>query len=84
MANDIIENPLELLPDIQKIDLDKNLCVCNEVKRIDVINAIANGAKSLDEVRNETYASDGNGCCRRQICRLIEILWQIECIVLKK
>lgn len=83
MSDEIIENPLDLLPDIQKIDLERNLCVCNEVRRIDVIHAIANGAKSLDAVRERTYASDGNGCCRRQICRLIECLWQIECIVPK-
>jgi NAD(P)H-nitrite reductase large subunit len=79
MASDVIENPLELLPDIQKIDLNRNLCVCNEVKRIDVIHAIANGAKTLEQVREQTYASDGNGCCKRQVCRLIECLWQAEC-----
>jgi bacterioferritin-associated ferredoxin len=83
MPSYVIENPLELLPDILKIDLNRNLCVCNEVKRIDVINAIANGAKTLEQVREKTYASDGNGCCRRQVCRLIESLWQIECVIPK-
>lgn len=79
MTSNIIENALELLPEILKIDLNRNLCVCNEVKRIDVIHAIANGAKTLAEVRELTYASDGNGCCKRQVCRLIECLWSVEC-----
>jgi len=79
MTDAVIENPLELLPEILKIDMERNLCVCNEVKRIDVINAIAKGAKTLEQVREQTYASDGNGCCKRQVCRLIECIWQVEC-----
>lgn len=69
-------DPLAKLPDILKRDLDSNLCVCNEVPKMRIIEAIAAGAKTLEAVRTQTYASDGNGCCRRDIERLIEELWR--------
>lgn len=75
MTNDSKDNPLDNIPEILKRDLNRNLCVCNEVLRIDVINAIANGAKTVEEVRNKTYATDGNGCCTRQVERLIACIW---------
>ena len=65
-------DPLEKLPPILKEDLDKNLCVCNEVPKMVVINAIADGAATLEEVKQQTYATDGNGCCTRQVSQLIE------------
>ena len=68
-------NPLDKLPEILKKDLDSNLCVCNEVLKIDIINAIARGANTLEIVRSETYATDGNGCCTQQVERLIEGIW---------
>lgn len=39
-----------------------------------VINAIAEGADTLEKVRAKTFASDGNGCCRLQIKDLLEHL----------
>ena len=74
MIVDSKQNPLEKLPEILRKNLDRNLCVCNEVVKMDVINAIANGASTLDEVRRLTYATDGNGCCSRQVSRLIECI----------
>lgn len=71
----VVENPLDKLPEIFKRDLDRDLCVCNQVLRIDVINTIANGAKTVEEVRNLIYAADGNGCCERQVQRLIDHIW---------
>ncbi len=67
-------NPLDKLPPILKKDLDENLCTCNEVLKIDIINAIANGAHTVEDVQKQTYATDGIGCCKRQIQRLIECL----------
>ena len=67
-------NPLDKLPDILKQNLDKNLCVCNEVPRMDIINAIVNGATTVDEVKKQTYATMGSGCCVQQVERLIECL----------
>ena len=69
-----IANPLDKLPAILKKSLDKNLCVCNEVPKIDIINAIANGATTVAEVRKQTYATMGSGCCKQQVERLIECL----------
>ena len=69
-----IENPLDKLPEILKKNLNQNLCVCNEVVKMDIINAIANGAFTLELVRQQTYATDGNGCCTRQVSRLIECI----------
>ncbi|MDH5301993.1 MAG: (2Fe-2S)-binding protein [Gammaproteobacteria bacterium] len=71
----IVKNPLEKLPDIYKQDLERNLCVCNEVQRLVVINVIANGAKTVEEVTRLTYAADGNACCKRQVQRLIDHIW---------
>lgn len=75
MATETKTDPLNKLPPILKQDLDRNLCTCNEVLKMDVINAIANGATTLEQVREQTYASDGNGCCKRQVSRLIECIW---------
>jgi len=74
MKSNLVNNPLEKLPEILKRNIDKNLCVCNEVIRMDVINAIANGATTVEEVRNRTYATGGNGFCTRQVERLIECI----------
>ena len=74
MKSNLVKNPLEKLPDILKQNVDKNLCVCNEVVKMNVINAIANGATTVEEVRDLTYATGGNGCCTRQV------EWLIECI----
>ena len=67
-------NPLDKLPSILKKDLHKNLCVCNEVLKMDIINAIVNGATTVGEVKKQTYATMGSGCCTQQVERLIECL----------
>ena len=67
-------NPLDKLPEVLKKDLNKNLCVCNEVPRIKIINAIIDGAITVEDVKKKTYASMGTGCCIKQIERLIECL----------
>ena len=55
-------------------NLNKNLCVCYDVTKQDVIDTIKQGAKTLEEVSNKTYACQGSGCCVRQVERLIELL----------
>ena len=67
-------DPLDKLPPILKKNLDQNLCVCNEVLRIDIINAIVNGATTVEEIKKQTYATMGSGCCTQQVKRLIECL----------
>ena len=67
-------NPLDKLPPILKNNLDKNLCVCNEVLKMDIINAIVNGATTVEEIKKQTYATMGSGCCKKQVERLIECL----------
>ena len=73
-----VTNPLDKLPPILKKNLDRNLCVCNEVLKMDIINAIVDGATTLEEVKKQTYATDGNGCCTQQVERLIECLYLPE------
>ena len=73
-----VTNPLDKLPRILKKDLDKNLCVCNEVPKMDIINAIANGATTVAEIKKQTYATMENGCCIQQVERLIECLCSSE------
>ena len=74
MKIDSAINPLDKLPDILKKNLDKNLCVCNEVPKMDIINAIVSGAMTVEQVKKQTYATMGTGCCTQQVERLIECL----------
>lgn len=67
-------DPLDKLPEILKKNLDRNLCVCNDVLKVDIINAIDKGATTVEAIRQQTYATEGNGCCTKQIERLIECL----------
>ena len=73
-----VTNPLDKIPPILKKNLDHNLCVCNEVLKIDIINAIANGATTVAEIKKQTYATMGSGCCTQQVERLIECLYSPE------
>ncbi len=41
---------------------------------MDIINAIVNGATTVEEVKKQTYAAMGSGCCIQQVERLIECL----------
>ncbi|MDH5765617.1 MAG: (2Fe-2S)-binding protein [Gammaproteobacteria bacterium] len=74
MKKNAVSHPLDKLPPALQNNLDRNLCTCNEVLKIDIINAIINGATSVEEVKKQTYATMGIGCCTKQIERLIECL----------
>lgn len=63
MKTEFDTNLLDKLPPALKKDLDKNLCISNEVSRMDIINAIARGAITVEEVKKQTYATMGSGCC---------------------
>ena len=78
MKIDSSTNPVDKLPAILKKNLRRNLCTCNEVLKIDIINAIINGATTVDEIKKQTYATMGSGCCTQQIERLIEYLCPAE------
>jgi bacterioferritin-associated ferredoxin len=71
-------NDLEKLPSILREDLDKYLCTCNEVRKTDIINAIVNGATTVDEIKKQTYATMGIGCCTQQVEQLIDCLCSSE------
>ena len=74
LKNNPAKNPLNKLPRILKKNLDQNLCTCNEVVKMDIINAIVNGATTVEEIKKQTYATMGSGCCTKQVERLIECL----------
>ncbi len=74
MKTEVAINPLDKLPDILKKNLHRNLCTCNDVPKMDIINAIVNGATTVLEVRKQTFATMGSGCCTQQVERLIECL----------
>jgi len=78
LKTDPIKNPLDKLPTILKKNLNRDLCTCNQVHKMEIINAIANGATTVAEVRKETYATMGSGCCVQQVERLIECLHSPE------
>ncbi len=69
-------NLIEKLPPLLQENLDRNLCTCNEVVKIEVIRAILSGATTVEAIREQTCATDGNGCCRLQVERLIECLME--------
>jgi len=68
------DEALAILPEVLTRDLDQPLCVCNQVIKRAVIEAIAAGADSLQKVQQRTYASDGTGCCKRQVQALIDAI----------
>lgn len=78
MKNNPVTDPLDKLPEILKKNLDQNLCVCNEVVKMDIINAIINGATTVGEIKKQTFATVGSGCCTQQVERLIECLCSAE------
>jgi NAD(P)H-nitrite reductase large subunit len=45
-----------------------------DVPKGDIINAIVNGATTVDEVKKQTCAMMGAGCCVQQIEKLIAYL----------
>ena len=45
---------------------------------MDIIDAIVNGATTVDEIKKLTYATMGSGCCTQQVERLIECLCASE------
>jgi NAD(P)H-nitrite reductase large subunit len=69
------DEALAILPDLLKRDLDQPLCVCNQVMKRSIIDAIAQGADNLQKVQQKTYASDGTGCCKRQVQALIDTIY---------
>jgi bacterioferritin-associated ferredoxin len=78
LKNAPVTNPLDKLPPILKKNLDRNLCTCNEVLKMDIINAIVDGATTVGEIKKQTYATMGTGCCTKQVERLIECLCSPE------
>ena len=78
MNEELIKQHLDKIPEILKRDLNQNLCVCNDVLKIDIIKSIIEGANTVEEVRKITYATDGNGCCERQVKQLIECFYPTE------
>ena len=78
LKNDPVTNPLDKVPPILKKNLDQNLCTCNEVLKMDIINAIVNGATTVEAIKKQTYATMGSGCCTQQVERLIKCLCSPE------
>lgn len=74
MSENPVQNAIDKLPDILKKSLDRNLCSCNEVPTMNVIQAIVDGATTVEEVTARCYAGDGIGCCTLQITDFIECL----------
>jgi NAD(P)H-nitrite reductase large subunit len=80
VKNTPTKNLLDKLPPILRKNLNRDLCTCNQVVKRDIIDAIVNGATTVAEVKKQTYASMGSGCCTQQIERLIECLCSTEMV----
>lgn len=71
-------DPLALLLDRSAYDLGSaareepdDLCRCNSVTRARVLDAVATGAHTVDEIANQTRAGTGCGGCRDELERLL-------------
>lgn len=62
------------LPRLLTENLSRNVCVCYDVPKQDIIEAFHRGAKTVDAISNQTYACQGSGCCKLQVERLVETL----------
>ena len=49
----------------------EDLCRCNSVTRARVLDAVATGAHTVDEIANQTRAGTGCGGCRDELERLL-------------
>lgn len=74
MSSEIDIKFLRKLPPVLRDNLDKNLCTCNEVTKREIILAIIDGATTVDDIKKQTYATMGTGCCILQVERFIECL----------
>jgi len=74
------DEALAKLPELLKRDLDQPLCVCNQIIKSVVIEAIAEGGDTLQKVQQQTFASDGTACCKRQIQSLIDAIYARDAI----
>ena len=59
----------KLKKSIVKIPVDDNpqVCVCYDVYNNEILEAIHNGADSVEKVSDATYACQGCGSCRLKI-----------------
>lgn len=71
---EVQEESNKTLPRLLTENLNRNLCVCYDVPKQDIIDAFNAGAHTFDAISNQTYACQGSGCCQRQLERLIEVL----------
>lgn len=54
----------------------RNLCVCYDVPKIDMMKAIEKGADTIEKITAKTYGCQDARCCERQVQRLIDIYRQ--------
>ena len=78
MTSKPVTDPVSKLPPALRSNLDLNLCTCMDVPKRVIIDAIANGAQSVEEVRKQTFATMGSKCCVQQVERLIECIHKPE------
>ena len=52
----------------------ENICACKKISKDQIVQAVNNGAKTFEEVKEVTNA--GNGCCKGSRCKskIIEII----------
>lgn len=78
MAEQRIADPIKKLPPELRTNMDLNLCTCMDVPKRTIVDAIANGAHTVEEVKRKTFATMGSKCCVQQVERLIECITKPE------
>lgn len=77
MQSNKSNDPTEI-PRLLTENLERNVCVCYDVPKQEIIDAFKSGAHTFEAISNQTYACQGSGCCQRQVERLIEVLSEHE------
>ena len=58
--------------DACKADMEEEICHCFQVSRGAIVEAVKNGADTVDAVGEATQAGTGCGGCRGKIAKIIE------------
>lgn len=62
------------LPRALTENLDRNVCVCYDVPKQQIIDAYLAGSKTFMEISTKTYACQGSACCEAQVKNLVKLL----------
>lgn len=73
-TDEINKTVLVAASDSVDINKDKVICSCNNVTYQDIVEAINNGASSVEDVIKETSATTSCGMCENEVVSIVNSL----------